>query len=136
MRRLTFDQFGTKDKDDMVECQNCKDWFHKGCVSIPWTSYDPVTNEITDYSCRKCKGGPFLIQSTACQSEASDYVTTTNTLALPSLYSHLILNTLLYILRIYCTVCLFLKLHVSVKSNLISKSASKEIGRASCRERV
>ena len=105
-----------------LNVRTAKTGFYKGCVSILWTSYDPVTNEITDYSCRKCKGGPFLIWSSACQTEASDYVTTTNTLALPWLYCHLIINTLLYILWIYCTVSLFLNL--SVKSDLISKSVS------------
>ena len=33
----------------MVECDGCREWFHKGCVQIPWTSYEPNTNEITNY---------------------------------------------------------------------------------------
>ena len=35
-----------------ADCDGCRGWFHKAGIQIPWTSYEPITNMITNYSCR------------------------------------------------------------------------------------
>ena len=43
-----------KAKEDMVECPECHEWYHKGCVRIPPTAYCPITGNIENYTCRPC----------------------------------------------------------------------------------
>ena len=42
------------EKEDMVQCPECGEWYHKGCVRIPPTAYCPITGAIENYTCRPC----------------------------------------------------------------------------------
>ena len=44
---------------DMIECDSCSDWFHRGCLSISKDQWHTLSNEDEDFHCPACSHKDF-----------------------------------------------------------------------------
>ncbi|XP_067934867.1 uncharacterized protein [Watersipora subatra] len=45
----------SKKDGDMIECHHCKEWYHSSCHAVPASAFCPVTGDIYQYNCVKCR---------------------------------------------------------------------------------
>lgn len=42
-------------KYEMAQCETCKEWFHRGCESIPTSLFDKEVSSLVSWSCSNCR---------------------------------------------------------------------------------